>query len=154
MSLDNLLWGAARIHGELLKLGFEAAQSTVAKYMAKRRWPRSQSWKIFLRNHAEGIAAIDKFVVLTVDLRMLFALVIVGIDRRLLFTINVTAHPTAEWIARQVTEAFPWDRAPKYLIVIATVRTARLLSGAFMQWGYVTGRLPLDPLGRMRLPNG
>ncbi len=116
MSLDNPLWGAPRIHGELLKLGFEVAQSTVAKYMAKRRWPPSQSWKTFLRNHAEGIAAIDMFVVPTVDLRMLFALVIVGIDRRLLFTINVTAHPTAEWIARQVTEAFPWDRAPKYLI--------------------------------------
>ena len=116
MSLDNLLWGAPRIHGELLKLGFEVAQSTVAKYMAKRRRPPSQTWKTFLRNHAEGIAALDLFVVPTIDLRMLFALVIVRIDRRLIVTINVTPHPTAEWIARQVTEAFPWDRTPKYLI--------------------------------------
>jgi len=116
MSLDNPLWGAPRIPGELLKLGFEVALSTVAKYMAKRRRPPTQTWKTFLRNHAEGIAALDLFVVPTVDLRMLFALVIVGIDRRLIVTINVTAHPTAEWIARQVTEAFPWDRAPKYLI--------------------------------------
>ena len=116
MSLDNSLWGAPRIHGELLKLGFEVAQSTVAKYMAKRRQPPSQTWKTFLRNHAGGIAALDLFVVPTIDLRMLFALVIVRIDRRLIVTINVTPHPTAEWIARQVTDAFPWDRAPKYLI--------------------------------------
>ena len=116
MSLDNPLCGAPRIHGELLKLGIELAQSTVAKYMAKRRRPPSQSWKTFLCNHAEGIAALNLFVVSTVDLRMLFALVIVGIDRRLIVTINVTAHPTAEWIARQVTEVFPWETAPKYLI--------------------------------------
>lgn len=116
MSLDNPLWGAPRIHGELLKLGIELGQTTVAKYMAKRRRPPSQSWRTFLRNHAEGIAAVDLFVVPTVDLRLLFALVIIAIDRRLIVTINVTAHPTAEWIARQVTEAFPWDSAPKYLI--------------------------------------
>lgn len=116
MSVDNPLWGAPRIHGELLKLGFEVGQTTVAKYMAKRRRPPSQSWKTFLRNHAEGIAALDLFVVPTVDLRMLFVLVIIGIDRRLIVTINVTSRPTAEWIARQVTEAFPWEWAPKYLI--------------------------------------
>jgi len=96
MSLDNSLWGAPRIHGELLKLGFEVAQSTVAKYMAKRRRPPSQTWKTFLRNHAGGIAALDLFVVPTIDLRMLFALVIVRIDRRLIVTLNVTPHPTAE----------------------------------------------------------
>ena len=116
LSLDIPLWGAPRIHGELLKLGFEVGQTTVAKYLAKRRRPPSQSWRTFLRNHADGIAAIDLFAVPTAGLRMLFALVIVGIDRRLIVTINVTAHPTAEWIARQVTEAFPWDSAPEYLI--------------------------------------
>jgi transposase InsO family protein len=116
MSIDNPLWGAPRIHGELLKLGFDVGQTTVAKYMAKRRRPPSQSWRTFLRNHADGIAAIDLFIVPTVGLRMLFALVIVAIDRRLIVTINVTAHPTAEWIARQLTEAFPWNSAPKYLI--------------------------------------
>jgi transposase InsO family protein len=116
MSVDNPLWGAPRIHGELLKLGFDVGQTTVAKYMAKRRRPPSQSWKTFLRNHAEGIAALDLFMVPTVDLRMLFALVVVTIDRRLMVTTNVTTHPTAEWIARQITEAFPWDRAPLHLI--------------------------------------
>ncbi len=115
-SVDNSLWGAPRIHGELLKLGFAVGQTTVAKYMAKRRRPPSQSWKTFLRNHAEGIAALDLFAVPTVDLRMLFALVVVAIDRRLMVMINVTTHPTADWIARQITEAFPWDRAPQYLI--------------------------------------
>jgi hypothetical protein len=84
--------------------------------MARRRLPPSQTWRTFLRNHANGIAALDLFVVPTVDLRMLFALVIVRIDRRLIAAINVTTHPTAEWIARQVTEAFPWQTAPKYLI--------------------------------------
>jgi hypothetical protein len=116
MSVDNPLWGAPRIHGELLKLGFEVGQTTVGKYTAKRRRPPSQSWKTFPRNHAEGIAALDLFVVPTVDLRMLFVLVIVSIDRRLIVTINVTSRPTAEWIARQVTEAFPWEWAPKFLI--------------------------------------
>jgi hypothetical protein len=116
MGLDNPLWGAPRIHGELLKLGFDIGQTTVAKYMAKRRRPPSQSWKTFLRNHAEGIAALDLFVVPTVDLRMVFALVIVRIDRRLVVTTNATMRPTAEWIARQVNEAFPWDQAPRYLI--------------------------------------
>jgi len=84
--------------------------------MAKRRRPPSQSWRTFLRNHAEGIAALDLVEIPTVDLRMLFALVIVTIDRRLIVIINVTANPTAEWIARQNTEAFPWDWTPKYLI--------------------------------------
>jgi transposase InsO family protein len=116
MSLDNPLWGAPRIHGELLKLGFNVGQTTVARYMAKRRRPPSQSWKTFLRNHAEGIAALDLFVVPTVELRMLFALVVVTIDRRLMVTVNVTTRPTAEWIARQITEAFPWEWAPKYLV--------------------------------------
>ena len=92
------------------------ARPVHTKYMAKRRPPPSQSWKTFLRNHAEGIAALDLFVVPTVDLRMLLALVVVAADRRLMVTINVTTHPTAEWIARQITEAFPWDRAPQYLI--------------------------------------
>lgn len=116
MSLANPLWGAPRIHGELMKLGVEVAQSTVAKYMAKGRCPPSQNWKTFVHNHAEGIAAIDMLVVPTIDLRMLFVLVIVSINRRYINMIAVTAHPTADWIARQVTEAFPWDSAPDYLI--------------------------------------
>jgi hypothetical protein len=116
ISIENPLWGAPRIHGELLKLGFEVAQSTVAKYMAKRPGPPSQGWRIFLRNHAPDIAAMDLFVVPTIGFDLLYAFVIVRLDRRQLVWINVTTNPTAEWIARQLTDAFPWDEAPRYLI--------------------------------------
>jgi len=116
MSIENPLWGAPRIHGELLKLGFEVAQSSVAKYMAKRRGPPSQGWRTFLRNHAPDIAAMDLFLVPTIGFNLLYAFVIVRLDRRDLVWINVTANPTAEWIARQITEAFPWNEAPRYLI--------------------------------------
>jgi transposase InsO family protein len=116
MSVENSLWGAPRIHGELLKLGFEVAQSSVAKYMVKRRSPPSQGWRTFLRNHAPDIAAMDLFVVPTIGFDLLYAFVITRLDRRDLVWINVTAHPTAEWAARQITEAFPWDEAPQYLI--------------------------------------
>ena len=116
MSMENPLWGAPRIHGELLKLGFEVAQASVAKYMVKRRGPPSQGWRIFLRNHAPDIAAMDLFVVPTVGFDLLYALVIVRLDRRDLVWINVTTSPTAEWVARQITEAFPWDEAPGYMI--------------------------------------
>jgi hypothetical protein len=108
--------GAPRIHGELLKLGFELAQSSVAKYMVKHRGPPSQGWRTFLRNHAPDIAAMDLFVVPTIGFRMLYGFVIVRLDRRDLVWINVTANPTAEWIARQISEAFPWDGAPRYMI--------------------------------------
>ena len=116
MSVENPLWGAPRIHGELLKLGFEVAQSSVAKYMAKRRGPPSQEWRTFLRNHAPDIAAMDLLVIPTIGFDLLYAFVIVRLDRRELVWINVTTNPTAEWIARQITEAFPWDDAPQYLI--------------------------------------
>ena len=116
MSMENPLWGAPRIHGELLKLGFEVAQSSVAKYMVKWRGPPSQERRTFLRNHAPDIAAMDLFVVPTIGFDLLYAFVIVRLDRRDLVWINVTTNPTAEWIARQITEAFPWDDAPQYLI--------------------------------------
>src|SRR6266567_392136 len=116
MSIENPLWGAPRIHGELLKLGFEVAQSSVAKYMVKRRGPPSQEWRTFLCNHAPDIAAMDLFVVPTIGSSLLYAFVIVRLDRRDLVWTNVTTNPTAEWVARQITEAFPWDEAPHYLI--------------------------------------
>ena len=116
MSAENPLWGAPRIHGELLKLSFEVGQSSVAKYMVKRCGPPSQGWRTFLRNHAPDIAAMDLFVVPTIGFDLLHVLVIVRLARRDLAWINVTSHPTAEWIARQITEAFPWNEAPRYLI--------------------------------------
>jgi transposase InsO family protein len=99
MSADNPLWGAPRIHGELLKLGFVVAQSSVAKYMVKRCGPPSQGWRTFLRNHAADIAAMDLFVVPTIGFDLLYVLVIIRLERRNLVWINVTPHPTAEWIA-------------------------------------------------------
>src|SRR5512141_629356 len=131
MSIENPLWGAPRIHGELLKLGFDVAQSSVAKYMVKRGGPPSQGWRTFLRNHAPDIAAMDLFVVPTIGFDLLYAFIIVRLDRRDLVWINVTANPTAEWVARQITEAFRWDEAPHYLIrdrdrIYCSVVTRRL----------------------------
>jgi hypothetical protein len=109
--MENPLWGAPRIHGELLK-----AQSSVVKYMARRRGPPSQGWCTFLRNHAPNIAAMDFSLSQTIGFKLLYAFVVVGLDHRELVWINVTAHPTAEWVARQITEAFPWNEAPRYMI--------------------------------------
>jgi len=116
MSIANPLWGAPRIHGELLKLGIDVGQTTVAKYMARRRRPPTQGWKTFLHNHADGIASMDLFLVPTISFRLLYGLLILQHGRRELLWIGVTAHPTAEWIARQLTEAYGWQRAPRYII--------------------------------------
>jgi len=116
MSVENPLWGAPRIHGELLKLGVEVAQSSVAKYMLKRGRPPGQEWRTFLHNHAPEIAAMDLFVVPTIGFKLLYGFVVVRIHRRDLVCINVTANPTAEWVARQITAAFPWNEAPRYMI--------------------------------------
>ena len=116
MSIANPLWGAPRIHGELLKLGIDIGQTSVAKYMARRRGPPSQGWKTFLHNHADGIAAMDLFVVPTISFRLLYGLLIMGHGRRQILWFGVTAHPTAEWIANQITEACGWEQAPRYLI--------------------------------------
>jgi len=131
MSIENPLWGAPRIHGELLKLGFDVAQSSVAKYMAKRCGPPSQGWSTFLRNHVLEVAAMDLFVVPTIGFDLLYAFIIIRLDRRDLVWINVTTNPTAEWIARELTEAFPWSEAPRYLIrdrdrIYGTIVTRRL----------------------------
>src|SRR6516164_2062968 len=131
MSMENPLWGAPRIHGELLKLEFEVGQSSVAKYMVKRRGPPSQGWRTFVHNHAPDIAAMDLFVVPTIGFDLLYAFVIVRLGRRDLVWINVTAYPTADWVARQITEAFPWNEAPRYMIrdrdrIYGTVVTRRL----------------------------
>src|SRR5262245_29033194 len=110
-------WGAPHIHSELLRLGFTVAQSTVAKYMVKPGDGRSgPSWGSFLHNQLPHIAAMDLFVVPTMTFVQLYVLVIVRLARRELVWVNVTAHPTADWIAQQITEAFPWDVAPRYLI--------------------------------------
>jgi putative transposase len=112
---DDPLWGAPRIHGELLKLGIDVSQATVARYMARHRSP-SQTWRTFLANHVDQIAAADFLVVPTVTYRLLFVLAIMAHRRRHVVHVGVTAHPTAAWTAQQLREAFPEDTAPRYLV--------------------------------------
>jgi len=116
MSMANPRWGAPRIHGELLKLGFDLSESTVAKYMLSRRTPPSQTWRTFLTNHAKTFVSSDFFVVPTVFFRVLFVFVILSHDRRRPVHVAVTEYPTSEWVAHQLLEAFPWDSAPQYLL--------------------------------------
>jgi len=113
---ENPLWGAPRIHGELLKLGVQVSQATVAKYLARRVTPPSQAWRTFLANHVKQLVAADFFVVPTATYRLLFVLVLLAHDRRRIVHVAVTGHPTAAWTAQQFREAFPWDQAPQYLI--------------------------------------
>jgi len=116
MCQGNPLWGAPRIHGELLKLGIEASEATVSKYMIKRRGPPSQTWRTFLENHAKEIIALDFFTVPTATFRILFVLIILSHDRRRILHVNVTTHPTAAWTARQLLEACGTDVEPRYLL--------------------------------------
>jgi hypothetical protein len=116
MSIANPLWGAPRIHGELLKLGIDVGQTTVAKYMARSRQPPSQGWKTFLCNHADGIASMDLFVVPTISFRLLYGFLILQHCRRELLWLGVTARPSADWIARQLTEAYGWQQTPRYIV--------------------------------------
>jgi hypothetical protein len=116
MAQANPRWGAPRIHGELLKLGIDVCQATVAKYLIRRHQPPSQTWRTFLRNHISQIVAADFFVVPTATYRLLFVLVLLAHDRRRIRHVAVTAHPTAAWTAQQLREAFPLDEAPRYLI--------------------------------------
>jgi hypothetical protein len=148
MSLENPLWGATKIHGELLKLGIQVAQSTVSTYLIPRPDRPSQTWRTFVRNHIEGIGSIDLFVVSTITFQQLFAFVVLGHKRRRLLRFAVTRNPTAGWLARQITEAFPWDCAPKYSSATMTAPMAprsRLVSG---RWGSVTGPRRSARLGR------
>jgi len=116
MRQANPLWGAPRLHGELLKLGLEISQATVAKYMVRSRKPPSQTWRTFLKNHTKDLVSTDFFVVPTVSFRVLFVFVVLAHHRRRVVHFNVTANPTAEWTAQQIAEAFPWDTAPRYLL--------------------------------------
>jgi putative transposase len=116
ISLTNPLWGAPRIHGELLKLGIDLAQSTISKYMAHPRRPPSQTWKTFLRNHLGETASIDFFTVPTATFRVLYVFLVLSHNRRRVIHFNVTEFPSAKWTARQLIETFPWDTAPEFLL--------------------------------------
>jgi transposase InsO family protein len=116
MSGANPLWGAPRIHGELLKLGFEVAQSTVARYMCRQQVATVSGLEDLSAQSCDGIAAVDLFVLPTVAFQTLYCLIVLRHGRRHWMSFGVTSNPTAEWISRQITEAFPWHLAPRYLI--------------------------------------
>jgi putative transposase len=116
MSQANPVWGAPRIHGELLKLGIQVSQATVSRYIVRQRKPPSQGWRAFLKNHARDIVSVDFFTVPTVTFKVLFVLLVLSNDRRRVIHFNVTKSPTAAWAGQQIVEAFPWDTAPRYLV--------------------------------------
>ena len=116
MSRENPLWGAPKIHGELLKLVIEIGETSVSKYMVRRRRPPSQTWKTFLDNHAKSMVSVDFFAVPTIRFDILYVFLVLAHERRRIVHFAVTAHPTAEWTAQQMREAFPWDDAPRYLL--------------------------------------
>ena len=116
MATANPLWGAPRIHGELVKLGINVAERTVSRLLPQRRTPPSQTWRTFLTNHGRDLVSIDFFTVPSASLRVLFVLVVLAHDRRRVVHFNVTEHPTAQWTAQQIVEGFPNDTAPSYLL--------------------------------------
>src|SRR5213594_2958055 len=116
LATANPLWGAPRIHGELLKLGIDVAERTVSRLLPKRRIPPSQTWRTFLANHVRDLVSLDFFTVPTVRLRVLFVLVVLAHHRRRVVHFNVTEHPNAHWTAQQIVDTFPDDSAPPYLL--------------------------------------
>ncbi len=116
MSRENPLWGAPRIHGELLKLGIDVGETSVGKYMVRYRRPPSQTWRTFLDNHINDLVSIDFFTVPTIRFQVLYVFLVLAHDRRRILHFGVTAHPTADWTAQQLREAFPWNTAPRYVL--------------------------------------
>ena len=116
MCRENPLWGAPRIHGELLKLGIDVAESSVSKYMLRRHKPPSQKWRTFLENHVQQLVSLDFFTVPTIRFQVLYVFLVLAHDRRRILHFNVTAQPTAEWTGQQLREAFPFAQLPRYLL--------------------------------------
>jgi hypothetical protein len=154
MNIANPLWGAPRIHGELLKLGIDVGQTTVAKYMARRRRPPSQGWRTFLHNHTDGIASMDLFVVPTVSFRLLYGLLVLQHGRRQIQWLGVTAHPTAEWIARQLTEAYGWTAPRRYIVRDRDAAYGDIFIRRLHAMGFATGRPRRDRHGKTDMRNG
>jgi putative transposase len=116
MSRANPLWGAPRIHGELLKLGIDIGETSVGKYMVRHRKPPTQTWRSFLDNHVQQLVSVDFFTVPTIRFQILYVFLVLAHERWRILHFNVTAHPTAQWAAQQLRNAFPWDSAPRYLL--------------------------------------
>jgi putative transposase len=152
MSRANSLWGAPRIHGELLKLGLDVSQATVAKYMVRSHRP-SQSWRTFLDNHISQLASVDFFTVSTVWFEVLFVFVVLAHDRRRVLHFNVTAHPTAAWTAQQILEAFPFETASKYLLRDRDAIYGLALQQQLKPWALRRYSELLDHLGNVPMSN-
>src|SRR5512132_925987 len=116
MSRENPGWGAPRIHGELLKLGIDIGETSVSKYLVRSRKPPSQTWRTFLENHISSLVSVDFFTVPTIRFQVLYVFLVLAHERRRIVHFAVTAHPTAEWTAHQLREAFPWGTSPRYLL--------------------------------------
>ena len=155
MCRANPLWGAPRIHGELLKLGIDVSEAAVSKYMIRRRGPPSQTWRTFLSNHAKDIIAVDFFTVPTATFRILFVLIILSHDRRRILHVNVTEHPTAAWTALTVTRGVRVGRgATISCCVIETPFMEKRFTGRPLRWGSKRSRPHHDHLGRIHMPKG
>ena len=116
MSRESPLWGAPRIHGELLKLDIDIGETSVAKYLVRQRKPPSQTWRTFLENHVKTMVSVDFFTVPSIRFQVLYVFLVLAHERRRILHFGVTAHPTAEWTAQQPCDAFPWDTTPRYLL--------------------------------------
>jgi hypothetical protein len=116
MSRENPLWGAPRIHGELLKLGIDIGETSVSKYLVRRRRPPSHTWKTFLENHVKSMVSVDFFTVPTIWFQILYVFLVLAHERRRILHFAVTTHPTAEWTAQQLREAFPRETGPQFLL--------------------------------------
>jgi putative transposase len=116
MSKENAGWGAPRIHGELLKLGIDIGETSVSKYLVRRRKPPSQTWRTFLPNHVQSLVSVDFFAVPTIRFQILYVFLVLAHERWCIVHFAVTAHPTAEWTTHQLREAFPWESAPRYFL--------------------------------------
>ena len=116
MNRENPSWGAPRIHGELLKLGIDIGETSVSKYLVRSRKPPSQTWRTFLENHLQSLVSVDFFTVPTIRFQVLYVFLVLAHERRRIVHFAATAHPTAEWTAHQLREAFPWETAPRYLL--------------------------------------
>jgi putative transposase len=142
MVAENPTWGAPRIHGELLMLGFDISERTVSRWMRKapKDPERASRCQAFLRNHREVIAAMDFFTVPTLTLSILYCFFVIAHDRRRILHCNVTRHPTAFWIAQQLREAFPYDNEHKYLIHDRDGKFGEAVGGALEVVGLVAVR--------------
>jgi hypothetical protein len=152
ISLANPLWGAPRIHGELLKLGVDVGQTSVAKYMARHRKPPSQGWRTFLSNHADGIASIDLFVVPTISFRVLYGLIVLRHDRRRILWLGVTI-PRPNGLRGKLLRRLAGMSRLGTSFAIATESTEKHLPAEFERWAFATDRRRRDRLGRTAMPN-